>query len=564
MENQYPVAPIDGFTIDTARPEIAVDDLPGHRLSVIVPCFNEEGTVETILRRVRAALPGAEIIVVDDGSGDKTVERAEMVASEVCLKLLSLSKNCGKGAAVRAGLSLVTREWVVIQDADLEYDPQDIGALLDYAQTKDAPVVYGARYLQAGRAAGAARLNYFAVKMLAVVQWLIYGRWLSDPHTCYKLIKADLFEPLDLKSNGFELCAEINSKLLAMGVEIQELPIGYQPRTVAEGKKIKSRDFFVAAWTYLWVRLTNVAGTARKQGLETVAPSTAETSSGLWRWSYVISRVAISGLLMFAGAGKLGSPDMLPLTPWLILPSGVVFAWGVCEFSLGALGMTLWGHRALNRWLVSMFLGFVGLLSVQWMAGMETCQCLGATATDVRWMFLLDMLIVGTLILFRREWQRPVSLGSGLVGEQLGNLRIVFPCLLVGTILWFGSMDAGLGYFSGETVLVDRASKFAGVLQRGDVVEGQWRLQNISGKKVRILGARNSCRCVVVEDLPLTIDPQAVQTIRFRIYGNVADGIRKEAIELYFDDPSFRRRLEVVFVVRSGGQPSEQVVSLLR
>jgi dolichol-phosphate mannosyltransferase len=530
----------------------------GQRLSVIVPCFNEVATIEEILRSVRTTVPNAQMIVVDDGSTDATLTVISSLADELELVVVPEANNCGKGSAVRAGLARVTRDWVVIQDADLEYNPQEILKLLECAEKEDLSAVYGSRYLHAGRAVGGAWLNYWAVKLLACVQWLLYGRWLSDPHTCYKLVKADLLKNLGLRSNGFEFCAEVNSKLLSLGVEIRELPIAYVPRTVAEGKKIKPHDFFIAAWTYVRVRFWPTNNAAAKSG-SALEQSTA-SSSTLWSWFYVVSRIGISGLLMFAGASKLGATDAVPLTDSIVIPASFVFAWGLFEFALGVLGVSLWPHRALNRVLILMFTGFSVLLMFQWFSGWESCQCLGSASMGIVWMLLLDFLIVAMLVLLNRQWDAPVWLGTSILGEQLGNLRVVLPLLLAGVVLWFGSLDAGVGYLSGETVLVDRVAKFGGRLTPGSMAEGEWRLKNVSRKTVRILGARNSCRCVVVEDLPLSIEPGTVQTIRFRVYGTVKSGVRKEAVELYFDDPSFRRRLEVVFVVRSDGAGSEQVV----
>ncbi len=232
----------------------------GQDLSVLVPCFNEESTVATILRRIRDALPSAEIIVVDDGSTDKSHEIVSELCEPLDLQLECLSRNSGKGSAVRSGLALATRPWVVIQDADLEYDPTDLRSLLSSARewhegSHSDVACYGSRYLTSGKAPDGNLAAYFATRFIGFTQWLLFGRWLTDPLTCYKLLPTDLMRRLRLESHGFELCAEMNAKLFSLAVPIQEAPIGYQPRNFAEGKKIGAYDFFrlLKALIRVWV-----------------------------------------------------------------------------------------------------------------------------------------------------------------------------------------------------------------------------------------------------------------------------------------------------------------------
>lgn len=220
------------------------------RLSVVVPCFNEFATLEPLIDRVRQSLPNSQIILIDDGSTDGSRQLGERIAAKFPLDFDALKCNRGKGAAVRRGLELADRDFVIIQDADLEYEPSDIVELLRHAIETNA-VTYGSRYLNRGRSTHGSRLNYYGVKVLGILLRCVQGRRLSDPHTCYKLLPTQLARQLDIQSNGFELCAELNSKLLASGHPIDELPIRYNARTVREGKKIGWRDFFQAARTYL-------------------------------------------------------------------------------------------------------------------------------------------------------------------------------------------------------------------------------------------------------------------------------------------------------------------------
>ncbi|MFG0263064.1 glycosyltransferase family 2 protein [Roseimaritima sediminicola] len=225
-------------------------------LSIVVPCYNEQQTVVKLLDCLREILPDAEIIVVDDASTDCSLELIREVQSTLDLKVISLKENGGKGTAVRTGLQSASRGWVVIQDADLEYDPQDLREMLTAAQQGSLPAVYGSRYLGRGRATGGAVLNFWGVKILALLSYLLFGKWLTDPHTCYKMVQRDLMDTLNLRSTGFELCAEINSKLLRHGTPIVEIPISYQPRDHAAGKKIVLADFFRSALTYLECRFS--------------------------------------------------------------------------------------------------------------------------------------------------------------------------------------------------------------------------------------------------------------------------------------------------------------------
>jgi dolichol-phosphate mannosyltransferase len=216
------------------------------RLSVIVPCYNEAATVAELLRRVRQALPHAQCIVIDDGSTDDSLEQIKSVQPQFGLHVQSLACNSGKGAAFRAGLELADRDYVVIQDADLEYDPADIAGLLRYAIENSTEVVYGSRYLRRGRRPGGAWGNYFAVVVLSQILRQVHGLRLTDPATGYKLFRRDWLVGVQLRSQGFELCQELNRLVAERRSPVVELPVSYQPRSRAEGKKIRTIDFWFA------------------------------------------------------------------------------------------------------------------------------------------------------------------------------------------------------------------------------------------------------------------------------------------------------------------------------
>ena len=228
----------------------------GQLLSVVIPAFNEERYIATTLERVLAVDLsavgfGREVIVVDDHSTDRT---SEIVRTFADVSLHRLPRHAGKGGAVRAAVALARGDYLVIQDADLEYDPQAFIAMLRVLAETGADAVYGSRYLQAGRHPRQSRLAYLGGRSLSVAVKLVTGHWLSDVTTALKLLPLPLVRSLDLSSSGFELEAEITAKLLARGCRIVEVPVSYHPRTRLEGKKVAFRDLIRSVSTLLRVR----------------------------------------------------------------------------------------------------------------------------------------------------------------------------------------------------------------------------------------------------------------------------------------------------------------------
>jgi len=221
-------------------------------LSIVIPAYNEERYIGTLLERIKAvdlARIGVEreIIVVDDCSGDAT---AAIVARTDGVRLLRMERNGGKGKAVRAGIGAATGDYLIIQDADLEYDPGDYIPMLETLAGGSADIVYGSRYLGRGRYPNQSVAAYLGGRSLSVVGWLFTGRYLTDTVTALKLFhRADLAS-LPLQTSGFELDHEITARMLARGRRILEVPIRYYPRSRAEGKKIGLRDWFIATRTF--------------------------------------------------------------------------------------------------------------------------------------------------------------------------------------------------------------------------------------------------------------------------------------------------------------------------
>lgn len=232
------------------------------KLSIIIPAYNEEAFIGILLERI-LKIPTEklgyekEILVVDDASKDRTFEIASQFPE---VTVLRQSPNQGKGAAVQRGIRASTGDYVLVQDADLEYDPSDYMPMLAALEGGRRLAVYGSRTL--GQRQIQKTFNIFPGKhphqgigpwlagaILSVWTFLLYRKWISDTLTAYKLYPAETIKKFDIKTHGFETDHEITAKLIRAGVEIREIPIGYDPRTVAEGKKISSKDGFIAVWT---------------------------------------------------------------------------------------------------------------------------------------------------------------------------------------------------------------------------------------------------------------------------------------------------------------------------
>jgi len=219
------------------------------RLSVVIPVFNEHRTLPVLLERVRNTPFEKEIILVDDGSTDGTRQDLQAMAQrgEEGVRVFFHEKNRGKGAALRTGFEHVTGDVVIIQDADLEYDPQDYGRLLEPILDGRADVVYGSRFL-----GGPHRVlffwHYMANRALTLFSNMLTNLNLSDMETCYKVFRADVIRSLDLKADRFTIEPEITVKLAKAGYRIYETPISYSGRDYTEGKKITWRDGLPALW----------------------------------------------------------------------------------------------------------------------------------------------------------------------------------------------------------------------------------------------------------------------------------------------------------------------------
>ncbi|GAC1386521.1 MAG: glycosyltransferase family 2 protein [Herpetosiphon sp.] len=222
-------------------------------LSVIIPCFNEGRTIRDVLRAVRAVTLDKEIIVVDDHSSDDSYLQLQREAEhDDRLHVVRHQRNLGKGAAIRSGLRLARGEIVLIQDADLEYDPQDYYELVRPIVEGKVDVVFGSRF--SGRHTGMYFWNAIGNHFLTFVTNFFYNAWLSDMETCYKVMRTPILQSLGLRSRDFRIEAEIAAKVLRQGHRVLEVPISYFGRTYEEGKKIQKIDGLKALGTLLHYR----------------------------------------------------------------------------------------------------------------------------------------------------------------------------------------------------------------------------------------------------------------------------------------------------------------------
>jgi glycosyltransferase involved in cell wall biosynthesis len=223
-------------------------------LSVVMPAYNERETVEEIIRRVLAVPLKKELIVVDDCSTDGTRDLLQRLQRDLGFTLLLQPRNAGKGAALRAGFAQVHGEIAVVQDADLEYSPEEYPQLIELICTGRADVVYGSRFL--GRHRVFLFVHYMGNRLLTLLTNVLYNTMLTDMETCFKAMHVDVLRSMTLKSNRFGIEPEITAKIFKRGFRVYEIPITYDGRGYEDGKKITWRDGVVAMWTLIKYRFT--------------------------------------------------------------------------------------------------------------------------------------------------------------------------------------------------------------------------------------------------------------------------------------------------------------------
>ena len=216
------------------------------KISIIIPCYNEEKTIVKIVEKINALINlDKEIILVDDGSNDGTVDIIKKKVQKNVDHVVYHEKNSGKGSAIQSGLKYVTGDIIIIQDADLEYEPKDYERLIHPILNNEFLVVYGSRVLGIRQLSGnhfISQIRVFANYILTLLSNLINNQNLTDAHTCYKVFHISVIKKIKLQEKRFAFCPEITSKISKLGIPIKEIPINYKGRTLKEGKKINFLD----------------------------------------------------------------------------------------------------------------------------------------------------------------------------------------------------------------------------------------------------------------------------------------------------------------------------------
>jgi len=224
-------------------------------ISIIIPAYNEEAHIDEVLRRIVVLDFPKQVVVVDDGSQDRTPELLRKWEDNPQVEVVYALKNQGKGAAIRLGLKHTQGDIIMVHDADLEYRPEEMRPLLELIAIGKAEVVYGSRF--SGRIKGMALKNWLANRILAIAANLLFRAHITDEATAYKAFRADVLKSIPLNCERFEFCPEVTAKVRKRGYKIMELPITYEGRTALQGKKIKMRDGFEALWTLIKYRFIN-------------------------------------------------------------------------------------------------------------------------------------------------------------------------------------------------------------------------------------------------------------------------------------------------------------------
>lgn len=226
------------------------------RISIIVPVYNEEKTIEKVIEQLKTIDFGfeKEIIIVDDGSTDNTPNiLKKLQITDYKLQIIFHDKNEGKGVAISTGIKNSTGDIIAIQDADLEYNPEELKFLINPIIKNEADIVYGSRLIRENPVIY--KKYYLGNKFISWIISLLFGVKVTDSYTCYKVFRKKVIENIELKSKHFEIEAELTCKFLKNGYKILELPISYNPRTLEEGKKIKLKDALVGLITILKIKI---------------------------------------------------------------------------------------------------------------------------------------------------------------------------------------------------------------------------------------------------------------------------------------------------------------------
>lgn len=259
-------------------------------------------------------------------------------------------------------------------------------------------------------------------------------------------------------------------------------------------------------------------------------------------------------LLLFAGATKLSPIQSLAISRWIVLTESAAFSVGLVEFMLGWFCIAFLHLHILNWTVLGAFCIYSCVLLLKLGSGESSCQCLGGTSVPVVSMLITDFLVAISVLCTWGNWSRPNKIPS-VLPNHIRNLQTMFPLSLIVLILLFGSVSAAMTFFSGQRLVVDSSSKFGGSVEKGDFVDVIYKLSNLSRQSVRVIGAKSSCSCLGVLDLPIAIGIGESKDVRVRLFGNKVNTLQSEMVALIFDDTLQKQMLVATALVVKAGKP---------
>jgi len=252
---------------------------------------------------------------------------------------------------------------------------------------------------------------------------------------------------------------------------------------------------------------------------------------------------------MVAGLDKITGGQPLVLASRWVIPGTVIALWGLVECVIGWIVLTFVAHRTLRYLLTLLFATFIGVLAIEWLSGSKQCPCLGSASLPIEFVVLFDVLALISLLVFAAQWDRSRFAVDSAVGGMLGNLKFVVPVLFGVAVIFFGSLDSAFGYFSGRSLLVTPMERFVGQIEVNKQATATFRLRNASSLPIRIVGARASCGCVAIEDLPVTVPAWESKAIRISLKSMDEPGLQRETATLICDDSASQLVLGVTALV---------------